>query len=132
MKIGIPLSDNIIAVKELIAPSFHHTSLLGIYDLEKEQLETINLEKEGMPIDFTALLKERKIEAVISPGYTMMVLKLFKVLKIATFKASEADLEGNLESFKNGELSRYTFVDAMEASRENCDPAACGSCDTLC
>jgi len=132
MKIGIPLSENIIAVKQLLAPSFHHTSLLGVYDIEYNTLETINLEKDGHSVDFTELLKEYEIKAVISPEYTMMVLKLFKVLKIATFRASNTDAAENLESFKNGELARYTFVDAIEASKANCDADACGSCQTLC
>ena len=132
MKIGIPLSENIIAVKQLLAPSFHHTSLLGVYDIEHNTLETINLEQNGHSVDFTELLKEYEIKAVISPDYTMMVLKLFKVLKIATFRALEADVAENIESFKNGELARYTFVDAMEASKANCDADACGSCQTLC
>ena len=132
MKIGIPLSENIIAVKQLIAPGFHHTSLLGVYDIEYNTLETINLEKDGHSVDFTELLKEYEIKAVISPEYTMMVLKLFKVLKIATFRASNTDAAENLKSFKNGELARYTFVDAIEASKANCDADACGSCQTLC
>jgi len=104
MKIGISLSDNVISLKELFAPSFHHTSLLGIYDNEHNALETINLEQNGHSIDFTELLKEYEIKAVISPNYTMMVLKLFKVLNIATFRASDADVAENLESFKSGEL----------------------------
>ena len=132
MKIGIPLSDNIIAVKELLAPSFHHTSLLGVYDIEHNTLETINLEQNGHSVDFTELLKEYEIKAVISPTYTMMVLKLFKVLNIATFKATDADVAVNLELYKEGELPRYTFADAMVASKENCDADACGSCQTLC
>jgi predicted Fe-Mo cluster-binding NifX family protein len=132
MKIGIPLSDNIITLKELLAPSFHHTSLLGVYDIEQNTLETIDLEQTNHSVDFTDLLKEYEIKAVISPGYTMMVLKLFKALKIATFRASDADVAENLESFKNGKLARYTFVDAMKASKANCDADACGSCQTLC
>ena len=132
MKIGIPLSDNDIALKELLASSFHHTSLLGVYEIEQNTLETINLEQNNQAVDFTALLQEYEIEAVISPGYTLMVLKLFKVLKIATFKASGADAAENFESFRNGLLSRYTFVDAMEASKENCDTDACGLCLTVC
>lgn len=132
MKIGIPLSDNRIAVKELLAPSFHYTSLLGVYDIESNTLETINLEQNGHSVDFTELLKEYEIKAVISPSYTMMVLKLFKVLNIATFKATDTDLAVNLESFKEGELSRYTFADAMEASKENCDADSCGACHTTC
>jgi|GEM_PF-1821108 len=132
MKIGIPLSENIIAVKDLLAPSFHHTSLMGVYDIEHNTLETINLKQNGHSVDFTELLNEYEIKAVISPEYTMMVLKLFKVLKIATFRASDADVAENLESFKNGELPRYTFADAMEASKENCDADACGTCHTIC
>lgn len=132
MKIGIPLSDNVMSLKELFAPSFHHTSLLGIYDIEHNTLETINLEQNGHSIDFTELLKEYEIKAVISPDYTMMVLKLFKVLKIDTFRALGADVAENLELFKNGELPRYTFADAMEASKENCDADACGTCHTIC
>jgi len=131
MKIGIPLSDNVIALKEMLAPSFRHTSLLGVYDIEHNTLETINLEQNGHSVDFTELLKEYEIKAVISPDYTMMVLKLFKVLKIATFRASDVDVAENLESFKNGELTRYTFADAMEASKENCDADACGKCHTI-
>ena len=132
MKIGIPLSDNVAAQKELLAPSFHHTSLLGIYDIEQNILETIDLEQNNHSLDFTELLKEYEIKAVISPGYTMMVLKLFKVLNIATFRASDADVAENLESFMNGILPRYTFLDAMEASRENCDADSCGTCHTTC
>ena len=132
MKIGIPLSDNVIAIKELLAPSFHHTSLMGIYDIEHNTQETINLEQNGHSVDFTELLKEYEIKAVISPDYTMMVLKLFKVLKIATFRASDADVAENLGMFRNGELTLYTFADAMEASKESCDADACGSCQTLC
>ena len=87
MKIGIPLSDNVIALKELFAPSFHHTSLLGVYDLDNNTWETINLAQNGHSVDFNELLIVYEIKAVISPDYTMVVLKLFKVLKIATFKA---------------------------------------------
>jgi predicted Fe-Mo cluster-binding NifX family protein len=130
MKIGIPISDNVAALKELLAPSFHHTSLLGIYDIENNILESINLEQNNLSVDFAELLKEYEIKAVISPNYTIMVLKLFKVLKIATFKASDDDVAYNLESFKNGKLSRYTFLDAMEASK-GCD-TSCGSCGTIC
>ncbi len=132
MKIGIPLSENMIAVKQLLAPSFHHTSLLGVYDIEHNTLETINLEQNGYSVDFTELLKEYEIKAVISPNYTMVVLKLFKVLNIATFRASAADVTENLESFMTGILPRYTFPDAMEASRENCDADSCGTCLTTC
>ena len=132
MKIGIPLSDNQPALKELLASSFHHTSLLGVYDIDQNTLETINLEQNNATVDFTDLLKEYQIEAVISSGYTMMVLKLFKVLKIATFRSSGEDVAENFESFRNGLLSRYTFVDAMEASKENCDTDACGLCLTVC
>lgn len=32
MKIAFPLSENVVTLKELLAPSFYHTSLLGIYD----------------------------------------------------------------------------------------------------
>jgi len=132
MKIGIPLSENIIAVKQMVAPSFHHTSLLGIYDIEHNTLETINLDQDDHSVDFTELLKEYEIKAVISPNYTMMVLKLFKVLNIATFRASEADVADNIDSFINGILPRYTFLDAMEASRENCDADSCGACHSTC
>ena len=132
MKIGIPLSENIIAVKQMVAPSFHHTSLLGIYDIEHNTLETINLDQDDHSVDFTELLKEYEIKAVISPNYTMMVLKLFKVLNIATFRASEADVANNIDSFINGILPRYTFLDAMEASRENCDADSCGACHSTC
>jgi predicted Fe-Mo cluster-binding NifX family protein len=132
MKIGIPLSDNDTALKELLASSFHHTSLLGVYDIEQNTLESINLAQNSATVDFTELLKEYQIEAVISSGYTMMVLKLFKVLKISTFRASGDDVAENLESFKNGLLPRYTFLDAMEASKENCDADACGLCATVC
>jgi len=132
MKIGIPLSNNIVALKELLAPSFHHTSLLGVYDIESNILETINLEQNDHSVDFTELLKEYEIKAVISPNYTMMVLKLFKLLNIATFRASDADVAENIESFMNGILPRYTFLDAMEASKENCDADSCGACHTTC
>jgi len=81
----MPLSENIIAVKQLLAPSFHHTSLLGVYDIGQNTLETINLEQNDHSVDFTELLKEYEIKAVISPDYTMMVFKLFNVLKIGTF-----------------------------------------------
>ena len=132
MKIGIPLSDNEPALIELLASSFHHASLLGVYDIDQNTLETINLEQNNATVDFTDILKEYHIEAVISSGYTMMVLKLFKVLKIATFRASGDDVAENLDSFKNGLLPRYTFLDAMEASKENCDADACGLCVTVC
>ena len=129
MKIGIPLSENIIAVRQLLAPSFQHTSLLGIYDCDQNTLETIHLEQNGHSIDFSELLKEHEIKAVISPDFTIMVLKLFKVLKIITFRASDSDVADNIKLFKNGELARYTFVDAAKA---NCTADACGSCQTLC
>lgn len=132
MKIGIPLSNNAIALKELLAPSFHHTSLLGVYDLTNNTLETIDFEQNNHSDGFTEILKEYEIKAVISPSYTMMVLKLFKVLNIATFRASDTDVAINLELFKDGELSRYTFADAMEASKEGCDSSSCGSCSTIC
>jgi predicted Fe-Mo cluster-binding NifX family protein len=132
MKIGISLSDKDTVLKELLALSFHHTSLLGVYDIEQNTLETINFEQNNPTVDFTELLKEYEIEAVIRSGYTMMVLKLFKVLKINTFRASSDDVAVNLESFKNGLLPRYTFLDAMEASKENCDADACGLCVTVC
>jgi len=130
MKIGIPLSNDVIALNEQLAPSFHHTSLLGIYDIEQNVLETINLEQNNETMDFAELLKEYEIKAVISPNYTIMVLKLFKVLKIATFRASDDNVTVNLESFIDGKLSRYTFLDAMEASK-GCD-SSCGSCGTIC
>jgi predicted Fe-Mo cluster-binding NifX family protein len=130
MKIGIPLSNDVIALNELLAPSFHHTSLLGIYDIEQNILETINLEQDNVTMDFAELLKEYEIKAVISPSYTIMVLKLFKLLNIATFSASGQDVNVNLESFMEGKLSRYTFLDAMEASK-GCD-SSCGSCGTIC
>lgn len=132
MKIGIPLTKNNNKLKELLAPSFHHTSLLGVYDIEQNTLKTINLEQNGHSIDFTELLKEYEIKAVISPGYTMMVLKLFKILNISTFRALDTDIVINLESFKEGKLSRYTFADAMGASKENCDADSCGICHTIC
>ena len=132
MKIGIPLSNNIVALKEVLAPSFHHTSLLGVYDIDNNILETIDLDQNDHSVDFTELLKEYEIKAVISPNYTMMVLKLFKVLNIATFRASDADVAENIESFINGILPRYTFLDAMEASKENCDADACGACHSTC
>jgi predicted Fe-Mo cluster-binding NifX family protein len=132
MKIGIPLSNNIAALKEMLAKSFHHTSLLGVYDIEKNLLETIDLEQTNNSINFAELLKESKIEAVISPEYTVIVLKLFKILNIKTFRASDFKLAENLKSFKNGELSRYTFIDAIESSKANCDPSSCGSCYSTC
>jgi predicted Fe-Mo cluster-binding NifX family protein len=132
MKIGIPLSENIIAVKQLLAPSFHHTSLFGVYDIEHNTLKTISLEQNGQIVDFAELLKEYDIKAVISPDYTIIVLKLFKVLKISTFRALDNKMAENLESFKNGELTRYTFADAMEASKSSCDARACGSCQIIC
>ena len=131
MKIGIPLSQNVVALKELLAPSFHHTTLLGIYDIEQNTLETIDLEQSNKTLDFAALLKEYEIKAVISPDYTIMVMKLFKLLNIATFKAADSDVADTIASFRNGELSRYTFLDAMEASK-TCDLTLCGTCGTLC
>lgn len=83
-------------------------------------------------MDFTELLKEYQITAVISPVYTIMVLKLFKILEIAAFRATEDDVAVNLEAFKDGQLSRYTFLDAMEASKENCDATSCGACHITC
>ena len=130
MKIGIPLSNDVIALNDLLAPSFHHTSLLGIYDIEQNVLQTINLEQNKDTLDFAEMLKEYEIKAVISPNYTIMVLKLFKVLNIATFKASDEDVTLNLESFIEGKLPRYTFLDAMEASK-GCD-TSCGTCGTIC
>lgn len=132
MKIAFPLSENVVTLKELLAPSFYHTSLLGIYDLANNTFETIDLEQQTYSLDFTELLKEYQIKAVISPAYTIMVLKLFKILEISAFRASEADIAVNLESFKDGQLPRYSFLDAMEASKENCDPTACGACHTTC
>jgi len=131
MKIAIPLSENIITVSDLLAPSFHHTSLLGIYDLETGSLEKINLQKDDCSVDFTELLKEYEVKAVIGAIYTVMVLKLFKVLSIATFRASEGDLTANIEAFRDGLLPRYTYVDAMEASKLNCE-SSCDSCQSIC
>lgn len=131
MEIRIPLSDNIIAVKELLTPSFNHTSLLGVYDIEQNTLETITLKQNGHTIDFTELLKEYEINAVISPEYTMMKLKLFKALRITTFIASDAEVAENPKLLKNGELHRYTIAGAMEANKENCDLDTIGSCHTI-
>ena len=132
MKIGIPLSENPVTRNMSLAPSFHHTSLLGVYDINQNILETIDLDQNNPSGDFTELLKACEIKAVISPDYTVMVLKLFKVMGIATFRAKNLDINTNIESFMNGVLSRYTFLDAMEASRENCDSSLCGSCGTVC
>ena len=132
MKIGIPLSDNIIVVAERLAPSFHHTQLLGIFDLENSSLETINLEEENYSGGFTELLNERKISAVISPTYSPIVLKLFKVMNIETLKAEGTDFMMNIESYKDDSLSIYTFEDAREAAKIGCDASAYSSCGSTC
>ena len=43
-----------------------------------------------------------------------------------------ADVTEDRESFANGELARYTSVDAMEVRKANCYTDACGSLQTLC
>lgn len=131
MKIGIPLTTSAVAIEAQLAPSFHHTSLLGIYDMVNSILETIDLKENNNSGGFVELLKQHEIKAVISAEYTVMALKLFKVMNIETFKAEDAFLSINLQSFKNGELLPYTFRDAMEASSESCD-SSCTSCHTTC
>jgi predicted Fe-Mo cluster-binding NifX family protein len=132
MKIGVPLSDNSAVRKERLAISFHHTSLFGVYDVEQNTLEAINLEENGQTVDFVDLLKQYEIKALISPNYTIMVLKLFKLMKIETLKAAGSDITRNIESFKSGELPPYTFADAKEASLEHCGTDDCGSCHVTC
>jgi predicted Fe-Mo cluster-binding NifX family protein len=131
MKIGFPVSENLMTLQEPFAPSFHHTSLFGIYDVANNTIETIDLAQEDHSMDFAALLKEYEIKAVISPEYSIMVLKLFKIMNIDTYRALEVGVIANIQSFSVGKLSRYTFLDAIEASKQ-CDALSCGSCHTLC
>ncbi len=131
MKIGFPISENLITLKELLAPGFNHTSMFGIYDVANDTIETIDLMQENHSVDFASLLKEYEIKAVISPEYSIMVLKLFKLMNIDTFRALDAGVIANIESFRVGKLSRYTFLDAMEANKQ-CDASSCGTCQTSC
>jgi predicted Fe-Mo cluster-binding NifX family protein len=131
MKIGFPISENLNTLREPLAPGFNQTSLFGIYDVVNNTIETIDLLRENHSIDFATLLKEYEIKAVISPDYSIMVLKLFKLMNIDTFRALDAGIIENIESFSVGKLSRYTFLDALEASKK-CDASACGSCITTC
>jgi len=131
MKIGIPLTHSAVAIEAQLAPSFHHTSLLGIYDMANNVLETIDLEESNNSGGFVELLKQHEIIAVFSAEYTVMALKLFKIMNIVAFKANDPHLAVNVQSFKNGELLPYTFREAMEASPESCD-SSCSSCHTTC
>ena len=131
MNIGIPLSDNLIATRERLAMSFHHTSLFGIYDTTNNILETIVLNQDDYSGSFTDLLTEWKIEAVICPQYTVMGLKLFKLMKIETFKAEGFDLMANIDALQIGELKPYTFDDAREAAAKMCT-SSCNTCSSTC
>ena len=132
MKIGIPLLDNNGSPEESIAPGFNHTPLLGIYDVTSNTLETINLEKENYYGGFSDFLKDHDINTVISPSYSPVVLRLFRIMNIITYQASGDDIPSNITSLKEGTLPVYTFADALKSAAENCDPSLCGSCGSTC
>jgi predicted Fe-Mo cluster-binding NifX family protein len=132
MKIGIPLLENIRTTDEILAPSFNHTQMLGIYDVAGNTLEMIDLEQESYFGGFTDLLKELDIQSVISPTYSPVALKLFKLLDIRTYKASGNRVRKNISALMEGTLPVYTFADALNSLTENCDPSFCGSCGSVC
>ncbi len=132
MKIGLPISDRLLVVSERLAPSFHHTTILGIYDTVSNTLETLDFEQENHPGGFTGIMKERGIEAVVSPVYSPVVLKLFKMMDINPYKASGSTINKNVEALQKGILPIYSFAEALEASAISCDSALCGSCSSTC
>jgi predicted Fe-Mo cluster-binding NifX family protein len=133
MKIGIPVMESTTsATNEIIAPGFNHTPLLGIYDMTSNTMEMMNLEKENYYGGFSDFLKDRGIKTVISPFYSPVVLRLFRIMNIITLKASGNDVPENIKALKEGMLPVYTFADALQSAAENCDPSFCGSCGSIC
>ncbi len=132
MKIGIPIMENAGTTNEIIAPSFNHTHLLGVYDVTNDTLKLVNLEEESYFGGFTGLIKELDIQSVISPAYSPVVLKLFKLMEIRIYKASGRLVRENIHAFLEGRLTGYTFADALGSLTDNCDPSFCGSCGSVC
>jgi len=112
MRIGVPLLGNDEVGRNTLAPGFHLCKYLGIYSLDSDKLEILEVAKNADGIGQNSilnLLTKENITAVISPSLKIVAFILFKDSSFAVFKAEGSDLESNIELLRNNKLSKYTM-----------------------
>lgn len=128
MKVLLPVKNNELQKKE-IADSFHSTQFVCIYDSEGQNYNWINTDDfSNTPGGLSAALNEQKVNSIVSPHITPMVLNIFKNNGIEVWKAKGNDLDENISLFKLKLLKMYSVEESR--SVQACDSNSCSSCSS--
>jgi len=112
MKIGVPLLGNDDKGRKTMASGFHACTHLGIYNLDTDELNVIEICADTESIGQNSLLNiftRENISAVISPSLKIVAFIILKESSFSVYKAEGFDLEENIKLLKSNELSRYTM-----------------------
>jgi len=124
MKIAIPVV-NTKEHKYDIAPGFNATPYICIYDSGQGEYSWLHTNDVlGNEDNIMSYFEKTGLSAIITSVMKPMALSLFNKLGIKVYKSDSTDLIGNIQSFEQDELYRYTAYDALA------NVSVCGdSCD---
>ena len=127
MKIAFPLLNE----KEL-AKDFTQAKHIGIYDEEEDHTEMISIteiEKQSTVALFFETMISLGLNAIVSPHFSNMSLRVFKENQIETLKTSGFILTQNIFLYKEKELNPFNVYESL--INDGCI-RDCGSCGTTC
>jgi predicted Fe-Mo cluster-binding NifX family protein len=129
MQVLIPIEKN-KDEKLVVAPGFHATDVLCIYNLETEQYTEVNSGELYKHIgNITSELLKQDIHTVITDEMSFMALSVFLGGGLTVYKSDGKDLLHNIEMLKQNKLILYSTLLAYRS--QNCS-SSCNSCNTVC
>ncbi|MBN1119179.1 MAG: NifB/NifX family molybdenum-iron cluster-binding protein [Bacteroidales bacterium] len=126
MKVVIPVVDNGTA-KDALAPAFHNSDFVCIYDSESENYEWMKtVEISEKPGNLSLGFKQKGIGTVISKSMSGMALSLFKALGLEVYEAVSNSVAENISLLVENKLKP---IMAASASDSSCN-GLCSSCSS--